>query len=114
MENQTAEITYEDFTKIDMRVGMITKSERVPKSEKLLNLQVYFGEEIGTRTILAGIGKDYSPENIVGLQVVAVVNLAPRKMMGFESHGMLLATVGSAGLLALAGCNGAAPGARLG
>lgn len=84
-------ITFEDFTKLDIRVGTVLNAERIPKSEKLLKLEVAFGG-MGNRIILAGIGKDYNPEGVTGGQVVAILNLAPRKMMGIESHGMLLAS----------------------
>ena len=87
------ELTYEDFLKVDMRAGTILSAERVPKSDKLLKLQVNLGE-LGARQIVAGIGKDFAPEQLVGTRVVAVVNLAPRKLMGLESHGMLLAAHG--------------------
>lgn len=96
-------ISYEDFAKIDLRSGTITKAERVPKSKKLLQLEVYFGE-LGHRTILAGIGESYDPATIIGIRVTAVLNLAPRKMMGLESHGMLLAAVQTNGKLALVAC----------
>lgn len=85
------DITFDDFLKVDIRAGHILAAERVPKSDKLLKLTVNFGAEIGTRQILAGIGKDYMPESIVGLRAAFVVNLPPRKMMGLESHGMILA-----------------------
>ena len=98
-------ITYDDFAKLDIRVGTITKAEAVPKSEKLVKLEVSFGSEIGSRTIMAGIAsmaKDQPlvfegvPQDVgsffIGQSVVAVINLAPRKMMGVESHGMLLAS----------------------
>lgn len=106
-------ITFDDFVKVDIRAGTIHSAEAVPKSEKLLKLQVYFGEEIGTRTIMAGIAKSYSPENIKGLRVLAVVNLAPRKMMGVESHGMLLAGSLTEGV-ELAQCLGVRDGTRIG
>lgn len=86
-------IVYDDFLKVDMRAGTILSAERVAKSDKLLKLQVNLGE-VGTRQIIAGIGKDFEPEQLVGTRVVAVVNLAPRKLMGLESHGMLLAAHG--------------------
>lgn len=84
-------ITFEEFLKIDIRVGTITSAERVPKSAKLLKLQVDFGSEIGTRQIVAGIGLSFEPDKIVNTTVCAVINLAPRKLMGLESHGMILA-----------------------
>lgn len=106
--------TFEDFLKLDIRSGTITKSERVPKSEKLLKLEVFFGPEIGHRTILAGIAKSYDVDGIVGQRVVAIVNLAPRKMMGHESHGMLLAGQNDSGTVTLVQCFNVADGTRLG
>jgi methionine--tRNA ligase beta chain len=85
-----AEVTLEDFQKIDLRVGRIVSAEPVPKSEKLLRLEVDFGDF--KRQILAGVAKTFPMAvGLVGSQFVFVVNLAPRKMMGLESHGMLLA-----------------------
>ncbi len=83
-------ITYDDFTKVALRVALVLGAERVPKSDKLLRLMVDAGES-APRQILAGIGKHYTPEAMVGQRVVIVANLAPRKMMGLESHGMVLA-----------------------
>ena len=83
--------TFEEFMKVDLRVGTIRSAERVPKSDKLLKLQVSFGS-MGDRQILAGIGKTFEPSELVGHKSVFVVNLPPRKMMGLESHGMILAT----------------------
>ena len=84
-------IPYSDFQKIDLRIGEVKNAERVERSEKLLRLEVDLGEEIGVRQILAGIGKRYAPEELIGRNIVVVVNLEPKKMMGFESRGMLLA-----------------------
>ena len=84
-----ATITYDDFAKVDLRVGNVTAAERIPKADKLLKLTVNLGTE--ERTILAGIAEMYEPEEVVGKQVVVVANLAPRKMRGIESQGMLLA-----------------------
>ncbi len=83
-------INYDDFSKIDVRVGTIIVAERIEGSEKLLKLDVDFGE-MGKRQILSGIAKWYTPEELVGLQTTFVVNLEPRKMMGMESQGMLFA-----------------------
>lgn len=107
-------ITFDDFIKADMRVGTITSAESVPKSKKLLKLSVSFGAEIGTRTILAGIAEGYTPEEVTGTQIVAVVNLPPRAMMGIESHGMLLAGRSDKGQLILVSPNGIAEGERIG
>lgn len=103
----------DDFFKFDIRVGTVTAAEAVKKS-KLLNLQVSFGPEVGTRTILAGISEAYSPDTMVGLQVVAVLNLAPREMKGIVSHGMLLAGRSSTGQLILVNPNGIAEGGEIG
>lgn len=83
-------IDYEDFLKLDIRVGEIIKATAPKWSEKLLEFRVDFGEEIGERTILAGIKKWYQPEEFVGKKAVFVVNLAPKKMGPVESHGMWL------------------------
>jgi len=85
-------ITYEDFLKLDIRSGTILTIEPVAKSKKLIKLEVSFGAEVGNRTILAGVAKDQAEGRvIVGQKIVAVLNLAPRDMMGITSHGMLLA-----------------------
>lgn len=107
-------IEYPDFSKVEMRTGTISKAERIPKSNKMIQLEVYFGTEIGNRTILAGIGKDFEPENLIGTQIVAVLNLVPREMFGVQSNGMLLATKGMDGKLVLANCPGAPDGSLLG
>lgn len=108
-----AEIEFGTFGAVEMRVGTITKAEKVEKSEKLLRLEVFFGEH-GTRVIMAGIAKSYEAEALAGKQVVAVMNLAPRKMMSIESHGMLLAADNGSGGVVLASCPGAPDGAQLG
>lgn len=84
-------INYDDFIKIDVRIGTIMSCVRVEKSERLLKLQVDFGDSIGTRQILTGIAKWYAPEDLIGIQTTFVVNLEPRKMMGEESQGMIFA-----------------------
>lgn len=81
-------IQYEDFAKIDLRVGTILSAERVPKADKLLKLQVDLGFE--ERIIVSGIAEHFSPEELPGKQVVVVANLAPRKLRGIESNGMIL------------------------
>ena len=82
------DITYEDFDKIDLRVGKVLEAERVPKADKLLRLTVDLGFE--KRTILSGIAEYYQPEELVGKLVTVVANLAPRKIRGIASQGMLL------------------------
>ncbi len=93
------QIQYDDFAKMDIRIGTITEAERVPKSDKLLKLKVDDG--MGTRQILSGIAKHFSPEEIIGKQVTFLANLAPRKMMGQESQGMILMAEDRDGKLAL-------------
>lgn len=102
-------ITFEDFLKVDIRVGTVTAAEAVPKSKKLLKLQVDFGAEVGVRTILAGIAAHSDPATLPGTKVLAVVNLAPRTMMGMESHGMLLASHDDNGIVWLTTVNGTVP-----
>ena len=91
-------IEYDDFAKIDLRVAKILEAEAVPKSSKLLKLKIDIGEE---RTIVAGIGKDYNPADLIGKKVVIVANLKPAKLMGVESRGMILATDTDQGLTIL-------------
>lgn len=82
------EIQYDDFAKLDFRVGTISAAEKVPKADKLLKLEVDLGFE--KRTIVSGIALHFEPSAIIGRQVVVVANLAPRKMRGIESNGMIL------------------------
>ena len=93
------DIVYDDFLKIDLRVGTILKAEAVPKSNKLLQFLVDLGSE--RRTILSGIAKHYSAEEMVGKQVQVIANLPPRKMMGVESQGMILMAENEDGKLSL-------------
>ncbi|MGA9667665.1 MAG: methionine--tRNA ligase [Terracidiphilus sp.] len=86
---QTQYITIDDFAKVELRVAQILVAERIPKADKLLRLEVDLGYE--KRQILAGIAQYYEPENLIGRKIVIVANLAPRKMRGLESNGMLLA-----------------------
>lgn len=110
----SAEIPFEEFVKVDLRVGTVSNAQRVEKSDKLLRLEVQFGAEIGPRVIVAGIAEAFPVEALMGRQVLAVVNLPPRKLFGIESHGMLLATKDDIGRLFLPVCPGAPDGARLG
>lgn len=82
------EIVYDDFGKLDLRIGTITSAEKVEKADKLLKLQVDLGFE--TRTIVSGIAQHFTPESLLHKQVIVVANLAPRKMRGIESQGMIL------------------------
>ena len=88
LEPQKAVTSFDEFSKMDIRIGTIIAAERMPKSDKLLKLIIDTG--IDQRTVLSGIAKFYAPENIIGQQVSILINLAPRKMMGIESNGMIL------------------------
>ena len=92
-----AEIQFEDFAKIDLKVGTITAAEKVAKADKLLKLEIDLGSE--TRTIVSGIALHFDPVAIIGKQVTVVTNLAPRKMKGIESQGMILMAEDKAGKL---------------
>jgi methionine--tRNA ligase beta chain len=89
-------INFEDFSKVELRTVKILEASRVEGSDKLLKLAVSLGEE--ERQIIAGIGKSYSPEEIIGKEVVIVSNLEPRMIMGLESQGMILAATDDNGL----------------
>jgi len=98
-----AYITIDDFAKVELRVGQILTAERIPKADKLLRFTIDLGEA-EPRQILAGIAQYYEPEKLVGRKVIVVANLAPRKMRGLESQGMILAAaVGEEGRPVLAG-----------
>ena len=86
---QAERISYDDFLKVDLRVGEVLAAEKVEKSKKLMKMSVRIGEEV--RTIVAGIATAYAPEALVGRKLVFVANLAPAKLMGVESNGMVLA-----------------------
>ena len=90
IEPQKETIDFEDFTKLDMRVGTILEAVKVAKTKKLLQLKVDVG--IDVRTIVSGIAESFSPEDIIGQQVTVLTNLAPRKIRGVESQGMILMT----------------------
>ncbi len=91
-EDSSPQITIDDFAKIELRIAQILSAERIPKADKLLLLEVDLGYE--RRQILSGIAEWYTPAEIVGLRIVVITNLAPRKMRGLTSHGMLLAASG--------------------
>lgn len=92
-----SEIIYDDFAKIDLRVGTILSAEKVEKADKLLKLEIDLGFE--KRTVVSGIAMHFKPEDIIGKQVTVVANLAPRKMRGIESNGMILMADNSDGKL---------------
>jgi methionyl-tRNA synthetase len=105
-------ISIDDFAKIELRVGMVKVAERVPKADKLLRLEIDIGTEV--RQVLAGIAEAYAPESLIGRKVVIVANLAPRKLRGMESNGMIVAASLEGGKPVLAGFLEDVPvGARL-
>ena len=94
-------ITIDDFAKVELRVGQVKTAEKVKGADKLLKLEVDIGTEV--RTIVAGIAEKYAPEKIIGMKVVIVANLQPRKLRGIESNGMIVAaSIGEKGLPVLA------------
>jgi len=107
-------ITIDDFVKVELRAATVLEAEKVPKADKLLRLVVDLGEA-QPRQILAGIAQHYAPEDVVGRKIIVVSNLAPRKLRGLESNGMLLAaSVGEDGRPVLATFTEDVPnGARL-
>jgi len=100
-------IAFDDFAKVELRVGKVLTAVRVPKADKLLHLSVDLGES-KPRSIVAGIAQRYAPEELVGRQVLVVANLAPRKMRGLESEGMILAA-GDDAILGLGGVDADVP-----
>ncbi len=104
-------IDFNDFKKVDLRVGRIIEAEKVEKSDKLLKLKVDIGKE--ERQILSGIAKFYNPEELVGRDVVVVVNLETRKIMGFESQGMVLAATEKEKPVLLTPEEGVEPGSEI-
>ena len=99
MANLKSEIVYDDFDKLDLRIGTVISAEKVQKADKLLKLEVDLGFE--KRTIVSGIAQHFSPEEMVNKQVIVVANLAPRKMRGIESQGMILTAEEPGGKLTL-------------
>lgn len=94
------EITYDDFAKLEIRIGTVIAAELVPDTDKLIKCKIDFGE-FGERTIVSGIAEWKKPEELVGKQLPYIVNLAPRVLRGVESQGMLLALSDSEGLALL-------------
>ncbi|WP_272022344.1 methionine--tRNA ligase [Olleya namhaensis] len=97
VEPQKEEINFDDFTKLDLRVGTILEAEKMPKAKKLLVLKVDTG--IDVRTIVSGIAEHFKPEDVIGKKVTVLVNLAPRALRGVESQGMILMTENAEGKL---------------
>ncbi len=94
------EVTYDDFAKLDFRIGTVRAAELVPDTDKLIKCTVDFGE-MGERTIVSGIAQWKKPDDLVGKQFPYIVNLAPRTIRGVESQGMLLAASDDAGVALL-------------
>jgi methionine--tRNA ligase beta chain len=88
-------INYEEFKKIELKAAKVLEAERIEGSEKLLKMKLSIGTE--ERQLVAGIAKAYAPEEMVGKTIIIVANLEPRKLMGFESQGMILAAHGEDG-----------------
>lgn len=110
-EAADGEITIDDFAKIDLRVATVVAAERVPKTDKLIKLQVKIGNE--ERTIVSGIAQHYEPENLIGKNVIVIANLKPAKLRGIESRGMVLAASDGEGNLVLADAPGIASGSKV-
>jgi methionyl-tRNA synthetase len=107
-------LPYEDFAKLDIRAGIIMVAEVIQGSKKLLKLEVFFGLELGNRIVVAGIAEGYQPADLPGQQVVAVLNIAPRTMMGITSEAMLLAGRSPSGRLLLVNPHGIMLGGEIG
>jgi methionine--tRNA ligase beta chain len=111
-------VTIEDLAKLDLRIGTILSAARVEGSDKLLRLELDLGEsnapgEKALRQLVSGIGKTYSPEDLIGTQVLIIANLAPRVLLGLESRGMLLASENEEGVVLLTPNRPIAPGSAL-
>jgi len=99
-------ISFDDFAKVELKTARVMQAERVENSEKLLRLTLNVGDknEVGesmNRIVLAGIGKQYEPENLVGKDIVIVANLEPRSLMGEMSNGMIVAASNSDGIISI-------------
>lgn len=105
-------INFDDFKKVEMKVAKVIAAERVEGSEKLLKLRVDLGGE--ERQIVAGIGKAYAPENLLGKEIAIAANLEPRKLMGLESHRMVLCASGESDPVLLYPEKEVPPGAGIG
>jgi tRNA-binding protein len=104
-------IDINEFYKIDLRVGLVKEAERIPGSKKLLRLVVDLGTE--SRQIIAGLAEWYNPQDFLGKYVIVVANLKPKKFMGYESQGMILATCDSEKPIILTVAGEARPGSKI-
>jgi len=109
---QKPEVSYEDFAKLDIRIGMVIAAELIPDTDKLIKCTVAFGS-LGMRTIISGIATWKKPEEIVGRQFPYIVNLAPRTLRGIESQGMLLAAGDQSGVVMIIPERAIEPGTQL-
>lgn len=105
MAEQKPQVSYDEFSRMDIRIGTIVAAERVPDTDKLIKCTINFGDALsgglGERTIVSGIAVFRDPENLIGKQCTYIVNLAPRMIRGIESQGMLLAASTDDGTFAL-------------
>lgn len=100
MDEDAEQISYKEFSKIEIRIGTVMAAELIPETDKLIRCTIDFGE-FGTRTIVSGIAEWKKPAELVGKQLPYVVNLAPRLLRGVESEGMLLAASDESGVALL-------------
>ncbi len=110
------EISYDDFAKLDIRIGTVVAAELIPETDKLIKCTIDFGDPPaggGTRTIVSGIAQWKKPEELVGKQLPYIVNLAPRTLRGVESQGMLLAASDADGVALIVPERGVERGTRL-
>ena len=107
------EIQYDEFAKLDIRIGREVAAELVPETDKLIKCTIDFGEELGQRTIVSGIAQWKSPEELVGKLLPYIVNLAPRMLRGVESQGMLLAASDENGVALIVPEREVPPGTKL-
>jgi methionyl-tRNA synthetase len=113
MPEEKIQIQYEDFAKLDIRLGKVIAAEMVPDADKLIKCTIDFGPEEGTRTIVSGIAEWKKPEELVGRTLPYIFNLVPRMLRGVESQGMLLAASDEAGVVLLQPERDIAPGTKL-
>jgi methionyl-tRNA synthetase len=110
-KNIVEEVTYSDFAKLELKVGLVKNAEILEKSEKLLKLTVDFGTE--ERQVLSGIRKFYSPEDVIGKKFIFVTNLQKRKIMGMESQAMIMAAEDENGIVLLQPEKDITPGSKV-
>ncbi len=103
-------MSIEEFNKWDLRVAQVLSAERIPKTDKLIKMKINLGEE---RTLVAGIGRDYAPEDLVGKSIVVVANLKPTQLRGVESQAMLLAAGDGKSLTLVVPEGAVPPGAKV-